>query len=995
MKKLMVAVTLVVGLAGSLFATETKTYTAKGTVSEKITGDTEVVVDVSDAYTPTGGDPTGWKGIVEFTAENDFTGDVTVYSGAVKVSNRAALGTGKIKLHPHTALFVAVSYKDSGTSLNAAIIDRIEVQNPDNLAEPDLWVAFLVQGDGIKNDVDFSNQPNLWLSAPKSMAGWQNDYQTLNGTLTPYGDTYKFGYNFVHYTENTCLAVDGLCDKADGTPRNVVFRGFSTHTLGKNLTFTGRIRIEDGAVLNVNSTSGLGPIPAEARTNQIVIAGQNCGFNPRCNSMSFSEKIGITVEPGAAVTFYPSGSVTENLINTFKGPLCGSGTITMGDNGGFAFTATNNSFSGNISLGTHNRQQWFKIGNGANFSWGRGGTFTFGGVTADVPQHLVLTTDADADFGMKVVGKGRLVKRGAGTLTLTQPLAKTYLAGLPTVSVEGGTLKRGVAESTAMTGWTLLSAGATFDLNGLAAANVYLPYGAGSIVNPAADADIVISNPAQTNDVTFAGRIAGHVRLTNTASVPWRVGPGATFDGGLEVCGGEVQLEEGATLSDALTVGEKATLSCAANVRVADFDGAGTVRPAVGGSWPTVTGVNAFAGLYQVAGVVDAGTLMAAGGSAVSLSGELGPSAPWKFACSSAGHTYATNLGHRAAFVLTDGYKSEQYSANNGGVHSPSKVDVRSPWKMSFTVRTSPGFGWGTSTPSYGDGFAMVFQSQNQTAYGGLAKYSDDTKALCSVAGSYGLHFWSDGKSFTWVRDMVRNADADARLTDKSVLGFSQWKTDPMKVVLTYDGTKMVAQFTIGSTTLTTTNAKAGDDLAERFADGAYISFLSSAGGWSCGITIEDFCFNHTPAPQPELGGTLRLVGGEEPFEFVSDGAESLLVSADLAVAGPATIARTSETPLAFTGAEWSFDFATSETPSVSFPANVQLPAAVSVVLVGAKERLPTRWMTIADLSAYAAAGGTLPTFTVTATSGAYVRSRVKDGKLQVKLCRGMVLFFR
>ena len=194
---------------------------------------------------------------------------------------------------------------------NAEIIDRIEVQNPDGLVEPDLWVAFLVQGDGIKNDIDFSNQPYLWLSAPKSKSGWQNDYQTLNGTLTPYGDTYKFGYNFVHYTENTCLAVDGLCDKADGTPRNVVFRGFSTHTLGKNLTFTGRIRIEDGAFLNVNGTSGLGPIPAEERTNQIVIAGTNCGFSPRGNSMTFSEKIGITIESGAAVAFYPSGSVEE------------------------------------------------------------------------------------------------------------------------------------------------------------------------------------------------------------------------------------------------------------------------------------------------------------------------------------------------------------------------------------------------------------------------------------------------------------------------------------------------------------------------------------------------------------------------------------------------------------------------------------------------------------------------------------------------------------
>ena len=48
------------------------------------------------------------------------------------------------------------------------VIDRIEVQNPDNLAESDLWVSFQVQGEGLRNDVDFSAQPYLWLSAPKS-----------------------------------------------------------------------------------------------------------------------------------------------------------------------------------------------------------------------------------------------------------------------------------------------------------------------------------------------------------------------------------------------------------------------------------------------------------------------------------------------------------------------------------------------------------------------------------------------------------------------------------------------------------------------------------------------------------------------------------------------------------------------------------------------------------------------------------------------------------
>ena len=131
------------------------------------------------------------------TADNGaWSGDMTILSGGVLVSNLTALGTGRIKMHPRTALIVAVSYKDAGQSLKEKVIDRIEVQNPDNLAESDLWVSFQVQGEGLRNDVDFSAQPYLWLSAPKSRQGWQNDYQTLDGVFTPCGDTYRFGYNY-------------------------------------------------------------------------------------------------------------------------------------------------------------------------------------------------------------------------------------------------------------------------------------------------------------------------------------------------------------------------------------------------------------------------------------------------------------------------------------------------------------------------------------------------------------------------------------------------------------------------------------------------------------------------------------------------------------------------------------------------------------------------------------------------------------------------------
>ena len=131
MKRLSVAlVFLLVGFVSSVgYATETKTYTAKGTVSEKITGDTEVVVNVSDAYTPTGGDPTGWKGIVEFTAENDFTGGIICSNGVVEATASGAFGTGTIRLEGSDRIHVARLNVDKGVFPNDFVLKDATTDN--------------------------------------------------------------------------------------------------------------------------------------------------------------------------------------------------------------------------------------------------------------------------------------------------------------------------------------------------------------------------------------------------------------------------------------------------------------------------------------------------------------------------------------------------------------------------------------------------------------------------------------------------------------------------------------------------------------------------------------------------------------------------------------------------------------------------------------------------------------------------------------------------
>jgi len=408
-----------IGFVCCAHAAEIK-YTSAQTVADQLTGaDTSVVIDVQGTpYSTTTSGRSGWTGIVEFTNANDFGGNVTVTSGAVKVSNVRALGTaGRIKMYPHTAIIIAVSFNGETGGLKGQIIDRIDVMNPEGLAEPDMWVSFQVEGDGLNNNVNFSSQEHLWLSSPRSSTGWQNNWNQLVGTFTPYGSTYKFGYNFLHYKETVALQVNNLSD-VNGSC-SVIFRGPSTQVIGSGSTFTGKIRIEDGAWVHFNGDTGLGPVPGEERADQITISGSDCALGPRCAGKSFNANIGITVEDGAELKFVPSGVNSESSVNVFNGPICGSGDIVMIDHAGFRFASAHNTFDGNVQL-YNSGIQHFIIGTGGNFSWG-GGSFTFGaGATDAAPQKLILDSNTDVVFSASVSGAGKIEKRGAGRITCTQ-----------------------------------------------------------------------------------------------------------------------------------------------------------------------------------------------------------------------------------------------------------------------------------------------------------------------------------------------------------------------------------------------------------------------------------------------------------------------------------------------------------------------------------------------------------------------------------------------
>ena len=559
--------------------------------------------------------------------------------------------------------------------------------------------------------------------------------------------------------------------------------------------------------------------------------------------------------------------------------------------------------------------------------------------------------------------------------------------------VEGGTLRRGWTDAVAFAGWAVLDADAAFDLGGQSAANVFLPYGAGTLLNPKEGTAVEIVQGALTNDLTFTGRIAAPAKVTVEGTAPWRVGAGAQFDGGLEIGGGPVRFEDGLALATGVKLGSDAVLTCTGDVQVAALAGSGRIRYVPGGSWPVVANASAFAGVYACeTGVTPKQPLVLADGGALAFAGELAASRAWTCRASEAGHTYVTNAGHRAALVLTDGYHPLQYGSNAGTLHSPAKVDVKTPWTLSFDLRASPAFGPGEWSGVYGDGVALVFQDQT-TDLGVVSNYVNDDTVLCSFAGSCGFLLWHYGKTCTWIKDKVRNVDADAQVVDHAALEFEKWEEEPLQVAVTYDGEKMVACFRCGTEAFATTNANARAELDARFPNGAYISLVSAAGGWCCGLTVEKFRFNHAAFPQPVFAGALELAGGA--VALVDEGAASVALAGAVRVRAPTTLVCDEAVPLCFAQANWTFDFSDGRSPSLTLPATVEWPQTLTVTLAGQPQDLPVRWTTIVDGQAFTEAGGAWPEIALETACGVPCAFRLDAGRLQIRYHVGTVILFR
>ena len=287
---------------------------------------------------------------------------------------------------------VKYSYRADGRTMKDALIDFIQVAPP-GPGEEDPWVSVRVIEGGLTNDVDFSEQPYLWLGSVSHGNSYSAGmYDILVGVYEPYGDVYRFGYDgYTNYGELGILVTNLVDNPVTGAPRSIVMRGKGTTCLGfvdgSVRTFTGSVTVEDGAFMTMYNFNSFATPPR-------VIVRNGANFIVKSNQAVAPATLDVEID--GEVVFYLSGGGTLPRL-TLNGSVSGNGTILLKDQGGITFAGTNNTFSGEVRIGYQSNGALpirVQVGNGQHFSWGNAEFTGF-----NLPRHeFVLNTHSNVTF---------------------------------------------------------------------------------------------------------------------------------------------------------------------------------------------------------------------------------------------------------------------------------------------------------------------------------------------------------------------------------------------------------------------------------------------------------------------------------------------------------------------------------------------------------------------------------------------------------------------
>ncbi|MEJ8824062.1 autotransporter outer membrane beta-barrel domain-containing protein [Variovorax humicola] len=363
-------------------------------------------------------------------------------------------------------------------------------------------------------------------------------------------------------------------------------------------TTSGNYTTASGAVtqLAANSTLSVGgaftqvagsTLNVDLGSTQPIISAATADLNGTLNITGFGTSIPNSASAVASTLF--------NVVHT-----AAPGGITNGFTSVTSGGATSPVDYLRLVANKSANSQDYNVGFGLTWLAGatRGnGVFTLAGAADTFNVDLVLANQAPSSApwdGMT------LTKNGAGTLVLSA--ANTYTGA---TTINGGTLRSGIANAFASSSAVNIASGATLDLNGFNQTANNLS-GAGNVTLGSAALTV-----DDTMNTSFGGVVSGAGSLIKTGASTLTLTDDSTYTGGTTISAGALQIGNGGTTG---SIVGNITNNAALVINRSDafalggaIGGSGSLTQAGAGT-TTIGGANAYSGATQVvAGTLKAG----------------------------------------------------------------------------------------------------------------------------------------------------------------------------------------------------------------------------------------------------------------------------------------------------------------------------------------------------------------------------------------------------